>query len=483
MRRTRKRGGQRSQARVSSARMLSAALLSAALLSPTMLATNTGPALEARVIEIFEESCTVCHDQDDPSSAEGINLAAPSTLINRVAVDAPGRIMVVPGDPAASYLLTKMVGGDMAGEIMPVGDDPLPPDQITAIKDWIASMPAAPGTTPGATTPGTTPPGTRPTTTQVKVVAKKKIKRKPFHGTHQVVLPTTTTLGKRTLQYRIDHRFGRIGTERGAFGLDAGVSMAMHLQYGILDGWDVLLRRANSRKTYELGTKYIPVRQEEGAGVSFGGYAALTLLRDFDVSNRVTGDFMAMLSRLWFDRWSTMLTAGYHLRTNHDARVTIDFDDGNGPVLAKDTRDTVTVAFASTVWIGKKRRWGVDMEWLVPIADGGHPNALYYRGGDTDTSGSTIGAWSLGGSYATNKHFFQLFFTNNRQIATNLAAPGGQSGHPFKTEGVDSKNPFLKANFFLGFNLARRFTMGKRIDARKKKREAEAESREGRKRR
>ena len=65
-----------------------------------------------------------------------------------------------------------------------------------------------------------------------------------------------------------------------------------------------------------------------------------------------------------------------------------------------------------------------------------------------------------------------MFFTNNREIHTNLAAPGGQSGNPFKTEGVDSKNPFHKANFFLGFNLGRNFTMGGRVDAAKAKRKA-----------
>jgi len=438
------------------------------------------PALEARVIEIFDSSCTACHDEDDPSSAEGIDLGAPSTMIGRGSVDAAGKTLVVPGNPAASYLLDKMKGGAIEGEVMPIGDDPLPADQLTAVRDWIASMPAAGVPAPG---PGGDPtgPGVTPlTTTAIDYTPPPKKRPKPFHGTRQIVLPTTSTLGKRTLQYRIDHRFGRIGTERGAFGLDAGVSMAMQLQYGIFDGWDVILRRANSRKAWEFGTKYVPIRQEDGAGVSFGGYIAGTALRDFDVSNRYTGDAILMLSRLWFDRWSTMLTAGYHLRTNHDARVTIDFGDGKGPVLATDKRDTVTLGVASTVWVGKKKKWGVDMEWFVPIPDQGNPNALYYRGGDTDTDGSRIGAWSFGGSYHTGKHFFQLFFTNNREISTNLAAPGGQSGNPFKTEGVDSKNPFLKANFFLGFNLARKFTMGKRIDARKKKRAEEDKARQGR---
>ncbi|MCA9705915.1 MAG: hypothetical protein KDK70_08720, partial [Myxococcales bacterium] len=318
-----------------------------------------------------------------------------------------------------------------------------PPEKLQIVADWIAGLPPPRDDGTDAPTPE----------------APKPRARKPFNGTTQIVLPTTTTLGKRTLQYRIDHRFGRIGTERGAFGLDAGVAMAMGLAYGILDGWDVQLRRANSRKTWELGTKYIPIRQEDGKVLSFGGYASVSYLRDFDVANPWVGDFQLMLSRLWFDRWSTMLVLGYHLNTNHNSRVTVDFDDGNGPVPVRDRRDTLTMGLASTVWVDKKKRWGIDMEYLLPIPDGGTPNAFYYRGGDADPQGSKIGAWSLGGSLRTAKHFFQVFFTNNREISSNLYAPGGQSGNPFDTPGVDSRNPFHKFNFFLGFNLGRQFSI------------------------
>lgn len=432
--------------------MLLPALLTLALAGP-----ETAPALEDKVREIFEASCTACHDDSgDPTEPEGIDLSGdPRSLIGRksAAVD---RIMVVPGKPEQSYLLDKMYGTEgIEGDIMPLGDDPLPAEQLKVIEDWIASLPedARPpsSTAPQATGPGdgtgrTPPPKRTP---------------KPFHGTHQIVLPTTTSLGKRTLQYRIDHRFGRIGTERGAFGLDAGVVMRMQLAYGIFDGWDVFLSRTNSRKGWELGTKYIALRQEDGWPVSFGGYVSVDWFRDFDVANPWTGNFMLMLSRLWFERWSTMLTVSYHLNTNHNPRVMVDLpDDGiDEPVLVRDDRDTFDLGFASTVWLGKKRRWGIDLEWILPIPDGRRPNAFYYRGGDADPRGSKIGAWSIGGSYAIGLHFFQVFFTNNREIHPNLAAPGGQSGNPFRTPGVDSKNPFHEFNFFLGFNLGRRFKL------------------------
>lgn len=408
------------------------------------------PAKEARIKEIFDDKCTSCHSGggNPASDPAGVDLeVAPSSLVG-IPSAANGKPLVVPGKPEESYLLLKMTGGEgMEGEVMPLGDE-MTPEELDAVREWIAQLPPPSTGDDGDIVDnggGTEPP--------------PKKDRKPFHGTSQIALPTTTTLGKRTLQYRIDHRFGAIGTERGAFGLDGGVSMAMGLQYGILDGWDVQLRRANSRKTWELGTKYIPVRQEEGQVLSFGGYAAVSYLRDFDVANPWVGDFQLMLSRLWFDRWSTMLVLGYHLNTNHNSRVSVDFDDGEGPVLVADTRDTLTMGIASTVWLGKKKKWGIDAEYILPIPDGGTPNAFYYRGGDADPDGSRIGAWSLGGSLRTAKHFFQVFFTNNREISTNLYAAGGQTGNPFNNGDENARTPLHRFNFFLGFNLGRQFAI------------------------
>jgi len=417
-------------------------------------------ALEAKVKVIFEDACTMCHSAGgDPTDPGALDLErAPSALagLNAIQVD---KLVKAPG---------------MKGDLMPEGMDPLTAEQIKVVSDWIAALPPDAGTKPngdggavenGDGTPTPVPPKRSP---------------KPFHGTEQNVLPTTTTLGKRTLQYRIDHRFGRIGTERGAFGLDAGVVMSMGLQYGIFDGWDVRLRRTNSRKGWELGTKYVPVRQEAGMPVSFGLWGAVNFYRDFDVANEWAGDFMGMVSRLWFERWVTMVTFSYHLPTNRNTRVLVDRpEDGEGPRLVKDTRGTLLLGLATSVYLGKRKQWGIDIEYLLPIPDGSAPyNKFYYRGGDADPNGTKIGAWTIGGSLTTGKHFFQVFFTNNREIHLNLAAPGGQTKNPFAAPGVDSKNPFHKFNFFLGFNLGRNFTMGTRIDRarekRKKKKAAQA---------
>jgi len=453
--------------------MLPGLMLNAAMLSMALVAAPDSGALKAEVVKVFEASCTSCHDAAD----DLINLAVnPETLVGKPAKNLKGKILIVAGNPAESYLLTKMTGdGPIDGEVMPAGEGRLPGDKIAAVSNWITSL-AAPAATAsasaGAAVPSVAPAqpsGPRPPT-------RGRIERpKPFHGTHQIVLPTTTTLGQGILQFRIDHRFGRIGTERGFLGLDAGVIMSIGLAVGLVDGWDFRIRRTNSLKGWEIGTRYIPLRQEKGRKVSFGFEASLDGLRDEGAANPVSGNIVMMLSRLWFQRWSTMLTLSYSSPTNHAANPEIDYDgDGEGPVPVEDRRGTLDVGIASTVWLGKARRWGLEIEYLQPIPAPADPTDIfYYRGGDADSSVPVpIGSWSIGGSYYTGKHFFQVFITNNRQIHLNQAAPGGQVVNPFQTEGLeDPPSALNQLNFFLGFNLARHFTLGKNAARWRKERE------------
>ncbi|MEZ4380916.1 MAG: DUF5777 family beta-barrel protein [Nannocystaceae bacterium] len=422
--------------------------------APAEPAGPTAADLEPKVQALFQQWCTVCHDV----GADEVVLSGDLSHLLKEKDPATGKPLLVAGDVEASYLYTKVKGGpEMEGELMPMGDDPLSESDLALLREYIVALGAPPpgtGAAAGAVAPSASVDTGGSDIGGAPVAATDdggdddgpaKRDKPPFHGTFQHNLPTTAGLGKRKFEFRIDHRFGRVGTERGAFGLDAGVVMSVGFAYGITDGWDVMIRRSNSRKGYELGTKYIPIRQEAGYPVSFGGYTSLEVYRDYatNTANPVSGNFQAMLSRLWFDRWSTMLLVGYYLRTNHAANVTVDF--GDGPVAAKDTRNSLGLGLASTVWLGERRRWGLDLEYHLPIP----ADALHYNGGRADPNGANIGSWSLGGSYSSGLHLFQIFLTNTREIHTNLYAPGGQTKNPFDDRG----------NFFLGFNLSRKWTI------------------------
>ncbi|WAS93400.1 DUF5777 family beta-barrel protein [Nannocystis punicea] len=412
--------------------------------------------LEVKVRKLFDDKCSACHEA---GGSEVVLVGDLSHLSRDKSKDANKRF-VVPGDPDNSYLVAKLTPGkSVKGDIMPMGDDPLNAKEMELVRSWIVALGESPAGDASAGAAVETPapsegpeaaPGEGTADAGTDDGKKEKERGKPpFHGTFQINLPTTTTLGRRTFEFRIDHRFGQVGTERGAFGLDAGANISYGFAYGILNGWDVLIRRTNSRKGYELGTKYIPIRQEDGKKLSFGGYASVEYLRDFpsNTANPWAGNIQLLLSRLWFDRWSTQLTVGYHLRTNHSANVQVDLpdDDVSGPVKVRDKRGTLGIGIASTVWLGQKKRWGIDLEYHLPIP----ADVFFYRGGNADRNGSNIGSWAIGGSVNTGKHFFQIFITNTREIHTNLYAPGGQSKNPFTDRG----------NFFFGFNLSRKWSL------------------------
>lgn len=265
----------------------------------------------------------------------------------------------------------------------------------------------------------------------------------PFAGTHQIALHTTTTLGRHTLGFRVHHRFGRFGKAGDFGGLDGGAVMSLGLSYGILDGWDVLLRRTNSHKDYELGTKFVPLRQEDGAPMSLGAYASVEYLDDKDrVARHWVGNAQLLASRQLLSHWSAQLVVGFSSGTNQQVAQVLS--QGGEPQTVEDTRGTLGLGMASTVWVDRRRRWGIDGEYLWPVR-GGDPDTFYFRGGDADPNGASMGHWGLGMSNHIGLHVFQVMLTNNREIHTNLVAPGGQLGKPLADGG----------NFYVGFNLSR----------------------------
>ncbi|PRP90913.1 hypothetical protein ENSA5_59880 [Enhygromyxa salina] len=422
-------------------------MLLATLLLPLAFAPPEGGDQLEAVQAIFDDACTMCHDSTSELNLEdaGALVGVPSTT---------GTPLVDPGNPNGSYIYLKMVGAEgIEGESMPLGDDLLPVDQLSAVQAWIAALPpaegaAASGEGEGETGQGAAEGGTGAAVKEPPKVPKRKPKQ-PFFGTFQMNLPTTTTLGKKTISYRIHHRLGLVGGpgDRTYLGLAGSANISMGIEYGIIDGLDLLARWTNSRLDWELGLKYVPVRQEEGKAVSFGMYASFEALTDFPTNsvNRLTGNFQAMLSRLWFERWSTQLTVNYSLLTNHSPTVLYDFGEGNGPEPVTDDRGTLSVGLASTVWLGKKKRHGIDLEYQLPIP----VDAFYYHGGDVDPTGTKIGSWGLGWSARTGLHIFQVYVTNTRNIHTNLVAPGGDTANPF--------SPF--GDFFFGFNITRKWKL------------------------
>src|SRR5258706_8764066 len=122
------------------------ALLRASLvvlgLAFAVCATAADVKLASTVQPIFDANCVACHQSG--AAQQGLNLESGSSyaaIVNRGSAVAD-RVLVVPGSPATSYLMLKVLGthGEVGGKgvRMPMGGD-LSPADIQALRDWIAA--------------------------------------------------------------------------------------------------------------------------------------------------------------------------------------------------------------------------------------------------------------------------------------------------------------------------------------------------------
>jgi hypothetical protein len=101
------------------------------------------PLLSDIQAKIFTPGCAAfssCHATNGPTKCDLTAGKAFGELVGKPAVVNPARTLVVPGDPASSFLVAKLRAhleeGD--GEPMPLRNPPLREEQIAAIEQWIA---------------------------------------------------------------------------------------------------------------------------------------------------------------------------------------------------------------------------------------------------------------------------------------------------------------------------------------------------------
>jgi hypothetical protein len=113
---------------------------------------NLEPTFSSIQREIFQTTdasgrlaCTNCHTtQGGRIPPVGMDLGSPtaySQLVNVPALNKPGAIRVIPGDPENSYLIHKLDGRPtIVGVRMPRGNGPFLTDgQMLVIKRWISN--------------------------------------------------------------------------------------------------------------------------------------------------------------------------------------------------------------------------------------------------------------------------------------------------------------------------------------------------------
>lgn len=109
---------------------ISALLRGHAASSPPPPPPAHNDSLEARAVAILEHSCTACHGRGKTKG--GLSLVSRQAAL-RGGKHGPS---ITPGQPELSELIARLITDD-PDLIMPADADPLPPDQIDTLRQWI----------------------------------------------------------------------------------------------------------------------------------------------------------------------------------------------------------------------------------------------------------------------------------------------------------------------------------------------------------
>ncbi len=90
--------------------------------------------------EIFTPKCATsgCHAGAAPAAALSLEADRLAEMIDAASNQEEGAKLIDPGNPDGSYIIRK-VKGTGGGKQMPIGMDPLTPEEIQMIVDWVAA--------------------------------------------------------------------------------------------------------------------------------------------------------------------------------------------------------------------------------------------------------------------------------------------------------------------------------------------------------
>jgi len=253
-----------------------------------------------------------------------------------------------------------------------------------------------------------------------------------FKGTRLINLHTVEVPGKRTLDFRIAHRFGPFNDGwYNFYGLDGGASIRMGLEYSYDGRLEFGVGRTSVEKMMDGFLKYRLLRQRphgwKQVSVTLFSSTYYTILRDPDKvangfdkykrrSSRLSYAHQIIIGRKFSDRFS-MQIAPTLVHMNQVERIS-DLNDAF--VLTGATRFKITKRSAITLEYG----------WRAT----GYTRTKYY-----DTLG-------VGWEVETGGHVFSMFLTNS----IGLTEPQFL---------LRTNNKWSNGGIRLGFNISRVFTI------------------------
>ena len=255
-----------------------------------------------------------------------------------------------------------------------------------------------------------------------------------FKSTRIINMHTVENCGKKTLDFRISHRFGPINSGGyNLFGLDGGASIRIALEYSFDNRLQIGIGRSSVLKMNDGFIKYRLLRQTDDGHVLFSltPFAGIyyTAQKDIysaengfnkykDPSSRLSYVMQLMIARKFSNHFSLQVTP-FVVHYNLVDSIS-DLNDMFG--VSAGARYRITRSFSVTG------------EYSYRINK--YSNSTYHN------------SMGLGFEIETSGHVFQIVFTNSYGLAESQFLP-------YTTQ------KWGNAGIRLGFNLSRAFVLGK----------------------
>ncbi|RFM32245.1 hypothetical protein DXN04_26075 [Chitinophaga silvisoli] len=248
-----------------------------------------------------------------------------------------------------------------------------------------------------------------------------------FKATQIVNLPTVESPGKKSLQFMIMHRFGKLnGGAYELFGLD-NASIRFALDYGITDRFSVGLGRSSVDKTFDGSLKYKLLQQKQtGMPVSVSLYGLIT-----NYTQRYTDK--PYLDARYRTAYTTQVIIAKKFTPAFSFEVVPSWIHYNLTPTPEDKNDLFAVSAGGRLKFTKRMSINAEYNYLAR---------------NQVVSTKVYDAISGGIDIETGGHVFQLVFTN----ASGMVGPY----YLAKTDGS-----WGKGDIYFGFNITRNFNFKK----------------------
>jgi hypothetical protein len=267
-----------------------------------------------------------------------------------------------------------------------------------------------------------------------------------FKTTKIINAQSIETVHKRTLDFRVTHRFGDIGVGGSAhslYGFDNSTDIRISFDYGITDNWTVGFSRNKYRELLEGYTKWRFLEQQKGGGIPVSmaiysnmGYTPIVKEAFYDgvdksVSqksiHRLSYFHQLIIARKFGNVLSLQLMPSYHYRNF----VRADVNTNNGK--AEETNGLFSMGIGGRLRFTKRMSLLIDYFYTVSAFRTNNKATPFYN------------PLAVGLEIETGGHVFHLNFTNNGAISENNFIPYTTSN-------------WLDGQFKFGFNISRVFS-------------------------